>query len=74
MSDHTEENPSITYDVVVSGNYDFLSKVEFKFKDFDYQDFKRGVMEYCSCCDYREAETLLNGIQKIAKNIIDNWG
>lgn len=73
MSDHTEENPSITYDVIVSGNYGFLSQVGSQFKDFDYRDFKTGQMGYCSCCDYKEAETLLNGIKKIAIYFINNW-
>ena len=73
MSDHTEENQSVTYDVIVSGNSYFLQKVQRKFKDVCYGDIFDGKLEYCSPCDLREAEELMEGIKKIAKDIIDMW-
>ena len=73
MSDYTEENQSVTYDVIVSGSSYFLQKVKRKFKDVDYGDIFDGELEYCSSCNLQEAEELMEGIKKIAKDIIDNW-
>jgi len=73
MSDHTEENQSITYDVIVNGCFEFLMRVENKFEEYDYKDEKTGELSYCSSCNYREAEGLLNGIKSIAINMVNNW-
>jgi len=73
MSDYTEENQSVTYDVIVSGSSSFLRKVKRKFKDVDYGDIFDGKLEYCSPCDLQEAEELMEGIKKIARDIIDMW-
>tara|TARA_A100001201_G_scaffold116197_1_gene99829 strand:+ start:69 stop:317 length:249 start_codon:yes stop_codon:yes gene_type:complete len=73
MSDYTEENQSVTYDVIVSGSSYFLQKVKRKFKDVDYGDIFEGRLEYCSPCDLQEAEELMEGIKKIAKDIIEMW-
>jgi len=78
MSDYTEENQSVTYDVVVSGSSYFLRKVvcqmkKRKFKDVDYGDIFDGKLEYCSPCNLQEAEELMEGIKKIARDIIEMW-
>ena len=78
LSDHTPQDPSITYDVIVEGSLSFLESIKSSFKDYDffYHDgFKanKGVIEYCSSCSRSEAETLLDGIKRKAIQAVTNW-
>ena len=70
------EDGSFTYDVVVSGNFDFRFKVKMRlkaFRDYCYEDLDNGTLEYSSPCNLREAESLLDSVKTIAVKIINNW-
>ena len=68
LSDYTEENQSVTYDVIVNGSIYFLRKVVCQMKkrkfDVDYGDIFDGRLEYCSPCDLREAEEMMEDIME----------
>jgi hypothetical protein len=70
------EDNSSTYDVVVSGNFEFIYKVRSKleaFKDYCYEDVENMTLEYSSPCNLREAESLLDSVKTVAVKIVNNW-
>lgn len=65
---------SITYDVYVTGSFDFVNRIAHYFAIYDpeYDVVKNTVLFEAS--DKIESEKIMDAVKKEAQKIINNWG
>jgi hypothetical protein len=76
LSDNRHQSPSITYDVIVKGDLNFLYDVLENHPSYDNKQFngisKNGELEY-NPANKTEALQLLESIKHIAIKLINSW-
>ena len=72
--ENTLSDGSITYDVYVTGNFDFVNRIAnyLAMYDPEYDVVKNTVTFKAS--DKLESEKIMDAVKKEAQSIINNWG